>query len=262
MKWTVEVFTGKLIFAEGLYVTVISSIGNYFGPLLGGATIRGVYLKKVHKLSYSNFISTLGGYYVVLFIVNCALAITSLAFLRDNKRTSILMLFFVVWLIALVALSFIKLRPQKVANGAKHTFKKKIISNVYEIESGWRLLKGNNLLIIKLLLLALAGFFTVVLAGFVEFRAIGATISLPGLGLYAAVSTASMLVSFTPGAIGIKESLLLLTSVSMGVTPEQMLQVAIIDRGISFFVLGLLYVMTHFFKPKSLKNVDFKDKVK
>src|SRR5436190_14127014 len=77
-KWTVEVFTQKLKLAEGIYITILSAIGNYFGPLLGGASIRAVHFKKAHNLSYSNFTSTIAGYYLIIFIANSVLAIVSL----------------------------------------------------------------------------------------------------------------------------------------------------------------------------------------
>src|SRR5579863_8266517 len=60
-QWTAEAFTDKFRFGESVYVTILSAVGNFFGPLLGGTSIRAVYLKKYHDLSYSKFTATLMG---------------------------------------------------------------------------------------------------------------------------------------------------------------------------------------------------------
>jgi uncharacterized protein (TIRG00374 family) len=256
MQWSVEVFTKRMRLSEGVYVAVLSAIGNFFGPLLGGATIRAVYLKKVHNLSYSFFTSTLAGYYVILFAANSVLAILSLLFLRNNEHTKGLFVFFAAWLAIMIVLMFMRLpRREKVSRLERNRVSKFIATALYDMESGWRRLIRDRKLVPKLFFLACCGFAITFITGYLEFGAIGASISIAGLGLFTAVSTSSMLVSLTPGAIGIRESLLLLTSSAMGVTTDQILQVAVIDRAVSFAVLGFLYLLTHFLKPKSMKDV-------
>jgi uncharacterized protein (TIRG00374 family) len=253
MQWSVEVFTKRMKLTEGVYVAVLSAIGNFFGPLLGGATIRAVYLKKVHNLSYSFFTSTLAGYYVILFAANSLLAILSLLFLRDNEHTTGLFIFFAAWLAVMIVLMFLRLpKREAISKYERSRVTKFIATAVYDMELGWRRLIKNRKLVPKLFFLACCGFAITFITGYLEFGAIGATISLAGLGLFTAVSTSSMLVSLTPGAIGIRESLLLLTSSAMGVTSDQILQVAVIDRAVSFAVLGILYLLTYLLKPKSI----------
>jgi uncharacterized protein (TIRG00374 family) len=253
MQWSVEVFTKRMRLSEGVYIAVMSAIGNFFGPLLGGATIRAVYLKKVHNLSYSFFTSTLAGYYVILFAANSLLAILSLLFLRNNAHSKGLFIFFAAWLAVMIILMFMRLPKREVISRYERNRVTKFIATaVYDMESGWRRLIRNRKLVPKLFFLACCGFAITFITGYLEFRAIDASISLAGLGLFTAVSTSSMLVSLTPGAIGIRESLLLLTSSAMGVTSDQILQVAVIDRAVSFAVLGVLYLLTYFLKPKTV----------
>lgn len=249
-KWTVEVFTNKLKFTEGVYIAILSAIGNYFGPLLGGATIRAVYLKRAHRLSYANFTSTLAGYYVIIFIANSALAIISLLFLSQSSYKSGLLAFFAVWFVVLLGLMFVRLPArEKIKRLESKKLTKFIVTVIYDIENGWRTLVKDHTLVSKLCLLALASFAITAITATFEFHAIRASLSLPALGFYTAVSTSSMLISLTPGAIGIRESLLLLTSSVMGVTGTQILQVAVIDRGVTFLTLAILYGITYFLKP-------------
>ena len=70
--------------------------------------------------------------------------------------------------------------------------------------------------------------------------------------LYAAFTVVGMLVSFTPGAIGIRESMLFLIGKTMGITNVEILQVAVLDRGTSFLYMGLLFLLTRNNKTKKL----------
>lgn len=245
IKWTTEAFTGKLSTGEGLYVGMLSAIGNFFGPLLGGASIRAVYLKKIHNLSYSKFTSTLMGYYLILFTVNCAFAIAGLLLIAKTQQTNALLAFFSIWLAVLILLMFARL-PKRTRFKKMESRKlgKRIVNILFEIEEGWRILLKKSNLFIKLAGLAALSFSAHYLISYVEFRAIGADISLAALGLYAAILAISLLVSFTPGAIGIREAMLLVVAGTLGVTNEQILQVAIIDRGVNFLLLFLLFLLT------------------
>ena len=89
-KWTVEVFTKKMSLWEGFHVSVLTAVGNFFGPLFGGLGIRAVYLKKIHNLAYSKFTATLIGYYLVMFSLNSLLAIIGLVLLPQTGQTTLL----------------------------------------------------------------------------------------------------------------------------------------------------------------------------
>jgi glycosyltransferase 2 family protein len=252
-KWTAEAFTRKLSTGEGIYVGILSAIGNFFGPLLGGASIRAIYLKKVHNLSYSYFTSTLMGYYLILFIMNCVAAIISLMWLPDTKQTASLLLLFTVWLITLLALMVIKL-PSKERFRKYETNKvlSKILKIIFDIEYGWQTLIRNKKLLLRLFFLAILSYGASFFISFIEFKAIGVPIGIAVLGLYTAIVAISLLVSLTPGSIGIREGLLILVSVTLGVSNDQILQVAVIDRGVMFILLFLMFIVTRSNKLKKL----------
>lgn len=255
MKLTVEVFTKKMSLVESVYVAILSAIGNFFGPLLGGTTIRAVYLKKTHNLPYSFFTSTLAAYYLILFAISNVLAIISLLLLGTSPQRSGLLVFFSVWLAVLIALMFARLPDRsKLKALDKHKVMNFLWSAIYEIETGWRRLLKTRGMLFKLCLLALVVFTVSYLMALFEFKAIHAPISLAALGLYTAISNSSMLISLTPGAIGIRESLLLVTSSTIGVSNAQILQVSVIDRAASFLLLFILYLATKALK-RHLKSV-------
>ena len=244
-KWSTEALSHKMSTGEGLYISILSAIGNFFGPLLGGTSIRAVYLKKVHGLSYSKFTASLMAYYIVLFTANCSLAIASILLLETTSQTAPLLLFFGAALCALLVLLFIRLPSWGRLNRyATRKVIRRVLDILLDIEQGWRLIQDNKKLLVRLLLLALLGFAANCFMAYVAFRAVGVAIAWPALGLYAVLVTVSVLLSFTPGAIGIRETLLILISVTLGVTNQEILQVAVIDRGVNFFLLFLLFLVT------------------
>jgi len=251
IQWTIEVFTKRFSLSESVYVSILSAVGNFFGPLLGGATIRAVYLKKVHKLSYSFFLSTLAGYYVILFSIYSFLGVISLLFISEDTGKSGLLLFFFLWFIFMLTMVFFRLPSRKkIKNLEKINQVIKLLDIIYQIEDGWReILKRKNLLI-KLIILALLGLLVTGLTTYIEFKAIGVSIGFAALGVHTALSATSILISITPGAIGIKEGILLINSSVMGVTNDQILQVALIDRGVTFIVLAVLYIFSKQIKSR------------
>jgi uncharacterized protein (TIRG00374 family) len=250
IQWTTEVFTKKFKLEESIYVAILSAVGNFFGPLFGGATIRAVYLKKVHNLSYSFFASTLTGYYVILFSIYSLLGVASLSFASRSNQSKSLLLFYICWFIFMTILMFSKL-PERNKLKLLDSFRptKYMVEVVYDIEKGWTMIVKQKKLLLRLVLLGVAGLAVTGFATYIEFRAIDVSLSMPALGLHTSLSATSILISITPGALGIKEGLLVLNSSIMNVTSEQVLQVAVIDRSITFIIIFILAIVS-----KGLKN--------
>ncbi|MBI4034523.1 flippase-like domain-containing protein [Candidatus Saccharibacteria bacterium] len=243
-KWTAEAFTRKLTTGEGIYVGILSAIGNFFGPLLGGASIRAVYLKKIHNVSYSHFTSMLMVYYLILFFINGLAVLVSLLWLPRTAQTNGLLLFFGLWLAGLLLLMIVRLPQRQKLHRLDKALAGKIIKIIYDVEHGWLLLLRNRRMLVKMFSLAILSYIASFFISLVEFRALDINIGLAALGLYTAVVVISILVSLTPGAIGIREAMLFLVASTIGVSNTQILQVAVIDRGVLFVLLLGLFAIT------------------
>ncbi len=252
-KWTAEVFTKKMSVGESLYLIILSAAGNFFGPLLGGASIRAVYLKKVHNLSYGKFTSTLMGYYLILFIVNITAALVALALLPKSHQTNQLLVIFGIWLAVLVVMLFIKLPNKKRLEWfSNKKYLKTVVKIFYDIEEGWHTILKSKKLLARMVFLALVSYGVQFFIAFLEFQAIGVSVSPAALGLYTTIVAISLLISVTPGAIGIRETLLIIVGTTLLVSTDQILQVAVIDRGVTFLLLILLFLLTRSSRVKRL----------
>lgn len=244
-KWSAEAFTKKLSVGEGAYISILSAIGNFFGPLLGGTSIRAVYLKKYHGLAYSKFASTLIWYYLILFVLVAFMAIISLVFLGETNQTASLIVFFLVWLVVLLGLMIIKPPKLKLSSGLQKNRAVQFISKVLvDINSGREIISRNKNLLSKLFLVSFISMSANFFISYVEFSLLDISISLPALGLYTALVSISLLISLTPGAIGIREGILLVVASTMGITADDIVKVAVIDRGVHFILLAGLFMIT------------------
>lgn len=245
IKWTAEAFTRRLSFGEGIYVGILSAVGNFFGPLLGGAGIRAVYLRKVHDLPYTKFTSTLLIYYVILFALNFALAILGLVALDLQDTPYVLFAVFGGGLVALIAATFVRL-PQRFRSErpGRSKLTRRILRYLVEIEDGWLRLLAMPRLLLHLVVLAVLSIAAQFLIAYVSFDSIGAEVEWASLAVYVSIVTISLLIAVTPGAIGIREAMLVLVSDTLGVSNSEILQVAVIDRGVTFALLLILFLAT------------------
>jgi len=69
IKITLQAFDKKISIKESFYISTISRIGNYLLPMRAGAIFRATYLKNKYDFKYSKFLSTLYGYYIILFLL-------------------------------------------------------------------------------------------------------------------------------------------------------------------------------------------------
>jgi len=244
-KWTVEAFTDTLSQAESFVVAVLTAIGNFFGPLFGGLGIRAVYLKKYHQLPYSKFTSTLIGYYLLMLLFNSLLAVVGLLLLPHGNHTNFLLLVFGGWFILFLGLMFVKLpQRQKFAWLERNKLGKLLVKTTYDIEDGWQVMLHKRKLLVQMIVLAIVNLVALYFVNYVEFVALDIHVTAAAMMLYTAIVQASLLISLTPGAVGLRETLLIVLGGTLGITNEQIVQVAILDRGIYFVMLGALFLLT------------------
>lgn len=244
IKVILQTFKKKISLIEAFYVSVISSLGNYFLPMRGGAVIRSVYLKKNFEFPYEYFVSTLYGYYIIVFLVNAFVGLISLVVIsiKYNVTSIPLYLFFGGLFVAMLVLSFVKF-PVKKIKGSKNKVLDKVLSVIKNILEGWNMIVENKRLLISLIVITLVALVAGIALFYFEFRALSIDASIMNVILYNCLSGVSLLVSITPGSLGIREGIFSITSDILGISNEQIMQLALLDRGVSVIVLVVLFVV-------------------
>ncbi|MDD3475010.1 MAG: lysylphosphatidylglycerol synthase transmembrane domain-containing protein [Candidatus Dojkabacteria bacterium] len=262
VKITLQAFDKDITVKESFYIATISRIGNYLLPMRAGAIFRATYLKNKYSFEYSKFLSTLYGYYIILFLVYSSMGILSLIikWIFFKELYLLLLIFFSVLFITMLLLMFVRV-PNKRTIKTENNFLIKISKFFQKFGQGWDTIVKNKKLLKRLILVTVGHIIINTIIIYVEFIALNITIDIPNLLLYSSLSGASLLISLTPGSLGIREGVFLITSQSIGLVQEQILQLAIIDRGIMFILLILMMIFVSIFlKEFNLKDAFFAKK--
>lgn len=237
-------FNKFISFIESYYVSLISTVGNYFAPVGAGFAFRAVYLKKKHNLPYSEYISTLSGNYVLVFMVSSILGLTALFLLRDNTSPQFmtLLLVFGFLLIVSLILSLMKF-PQISIDSIKNKKLRSITTIFYRIVSGWHKIASNKKLMLRLFGLTLINASLSLITIWLIVKSLNLEITFPALLLFSVLGTLSLFINITPANLGIKEAIYIFSSGVLGFAVSQILLIALIDRAVLFLVLLGLWLI-------------------
>jgi|SRR3989344_6258006 len=247
----------KLNFSQGLFAAYISSFGNYFLPLSGGAALRAVYLKRNHNFSYKKFISMMYGMYIVSFLATSSVVLVSMAGLYVLDGLFVLSLYLLMAFLFLftLSLSSARIRVDDVILRFFGRFRlsRPFVDKANKVTVGWKQLTKERKLVIKLLSYALLNIFTRAIMYFIAFQAIGIDINFLQALIYNSIISLSLYLTVTPGSIGIRETMLLLFGTGLFFSDTAILAVSLIDRASLILLLLGLFVWFHFVKRERIK---------
>jgi uncharacterized protein (TIRG00374 family) len=243
-KFILEPFRKYISVVESFYVSLISSVGNFFAPAGVGFAFRAVYLKQKHGLQYSDYISTLSGNYILVFLINSIIALFSLAMLRNSSsaRFETLVIIFGLMFIVSLILCFIKI-PRSAEDKLQNMHLKKVGNILVRIIKGWSMITAHKNLMIRLAGLTVfnAGLSLAII--WLIITSLHLSASFPALLLFSVLGTLSLFINITPANLGVKEAIYLFSSTILGFSTTQILSIALIDRGVQFMVLLILWLL-------------------
>jgi uncharacterized membrane protein YbhN (UPF0104 family) len=245
-----------LNFAEYFSISVVTSFGNIFLPMKGGAGFRAVYLKSRYNFEYSYFISSLAGNYLIAFNITSLVALAGMAALYFHSGHFNLPAAAVFLGIAVLTAWGI-LFPPVTLDWIPFKWPREKIEQVL---SGWRITSKSRRTVLNLFCLALLNVILGSATTWFEFAAFnmkdaaGEAISFLQSVVFTTIGALSFLLSITPAALGIKESLLMFSSESLGISPSQALAVSLLDRTATFIVLALIFGFASIYLRKQLRT--------
>lgn len=241
IRWLLVPYKTSISRYQAFYASVLSSIGNFFLPAGSGALLRANYLKKVANLRFKDFVTTLYGTYVILFLCYGLMGLLSLIFLQTTISNTGLILA-AVFLGMIGGTGYLTLvgMPKYVQQRLKAS-NHKLIAGINYVVLGWKTVVRDKMLVYKIIALTLVWFALSMFVFYCSARAVGLNIKLWALVLYSALGSLTMLVNITPGSLGIRESIFLFSASVLGMTAPQILSVSIVERGTKAAVLVIGY---------------------
>lgn len=254
MKFVLLPFEKTISVRESLQVSLISSVGNFFAPAGAGLGFRAIYLKKRHDVSYGDYISILLGNYILVFLINGLgglVAITQTGALHTREGNLISIFFFGLLVVSLlVCIASVPKRLLSLPNSLLSS----AFRQLQKAHDGlWRILRKRQLLL-TLNALIIFQFILSIIIAWLEMRALNLSISFSAITLFSVLGSLSIFINITPGNIGIKESVYLLTAGIIGLSGPQILSVSLIDRTI--LVAALMMLTALHGGRKGLRSID------
>jgi uncharacterized protein (TIRG00374 family) len=232
---------------ESVFVSLIATAGNFFAPAGSGFGFRAIYLKKKHKLSYSDYISMLSGNYVMVFAVVSLVGMISL--LMIQTRDTIAAVEATLWAVfggqfafSLVLL-FVKIPKRLLKERKGGGYVNKFLRIIVSISEGWNKITSDKMLVWKLLGLILLNTAISVASMALIMKSLGFGFTFPALLLFSALGSLSTFINITPANLGVKEAVYLASASVLNFTTEQILSIALVERGVLFFVIALLWIL-------------------
>ena len=216
---------------EWLSLTVVTTATNLVSPFRGGAAARAVYLKAHHEFSYSDFLSTLSGMYLVYAAVHGVVGGLGIALLaREGVAVEwpLAALFLCISLAAATLLTF----RFDLPDGGRFPLRQ-----LARVLNGWALLRRDTRLLASIFALN-ALYLGISVALFrIALTTYGVNVSLGGNLLYAASQGIAALVTLTPGALGIQEAMAVYVGRSLAFSPADALMAQALVRFVLFATL-------------------------
>jgi len=216
-------FIGKRVpLLDNIVLTGYSSIVNFFGPLQSGPGFRAIYLKKRYGVARRGFFTTTLIFYVFFALINIVVLVFA-----SSRALSDTLLFYILFGLGVAVLLTVVLI---------------FINKVERVRYALRAVKLHD----KNFWLIGAGAFALTLATaatyFIEIHHVDTSISAFQVITYTAAANLSLFVSLTPGAIGIRESFLVLSQQLHGIDTSVIVGASVIDRAFYVGFLAILFL--------------------
>ncbi len=215
----------------------------------GGALFRGYYLKKIHKLPYTKYISTIAGSYILSFFFYSTMGLISISYLFfvKGKINYWILMFFIALFFGTIMLIWINPRFKNKKNN-------RILGWINSILEGWVKIKENkkNLLVFSSLTILLL-LLHVPLSVFV-YKGLGENIGVFESLYMSCMGIITTFINVTPDGIGIKEGVYVFSSDIIGLNSEVLLLGSLISRAISLASSFLFGGISYFKISSKLKR--------
>ncbi len=237
LKIFARLFNIHLAVWEWFGLAFVTTMGNYLTPFSGGMLVRATYLKVRHAFPYAQFVSLLAASYLLTFWVAGVLGLVAAIQLdAAASGASLLLTFFAVLVTAVTVIFFL---PTFKLSGQW-----RVINIANEMLAGWGKIRTDFALLLRLGGINLAGMLLNGLAFWLAFQALAISVSFPKALLISLSAVFSVVLTITPGNLGIREAIIGLTGGLIGIEVGEGLIVALLIRAstlVSAFTLGPLF---------------------
>lgn len=231
IKVLTEIFGVRLQIMEWLGLAATNSLLNYL-PAQGGTITRGAYLKRAHSLPLSAFAASVGASYIVTFVSSGIIGLIALGgvFLTTGQTSTLLAV--ILAALILIGAGATSLRwPRWLPADVP------VLSRMHAIWLEWRTIRTDHETIRRLIILDFLDAVTYACRLLISFQMVSGQISFWAALAVSPLAMLSVVMSITPGALGIKEAIVGGAATVFGASIAQGIQAATLDRVIMIILM-------------------------
>lgn len=222
---------------EWFGLAAVTAVGNYLTPFSGGVVARAAYLRHRHEFPYPRFLALLTANYLIAFAVISAAGIAVMISLYGTVVYSgPVLLFFAATLLAAALLLKMPSGPEGRGGLARRFLQPAL--------EGLRVIRRDERLLWKLVAVTCLNLAVGALLYLTAFHAIGAAIPFRLALLIHLMTSFTVLVSITPGNLGIQEAAAGLAAALLGAGADTGLLASLLIRTATIlcaFALGPIF---------------------
>jgi len=238
LHWSLQFVKHRLNYSENLLLTGYSSIVNFFGPLQSGPGFRALYLKKRHDVKLREFFVTLLIFYIFFAIINGGILLFAVIDKFGSGN--------VYGLIGVGILGLGIGTRIMIARSAK-------------LRDAISRIKLNDPQLWKMGFGALISILITGLIYYTELLQVAPATTAYQAMIYTAAANFALFVALTPGAIGFRESFILLSQQLHGIEANAIIGANVIDRAFYVvFLLVLFIILVTYNSKRHLSVFDIK----
>lgn len=208
---------------EWFGLSVVTTMGNYIAPFVGGVVARAAYLKRRHALPYAQFATLLASSYLITLWVIGAVGTLALLVFNIVVQFHWQVLAFFVTIVVAVSVPVLLL-PFRLP------WKNRAAKVVNTSLDGWAIVKSDWALLSKLVAYTLVNILLNAASFWVAYDTLGSPVTFGAALLIGLLGSISILVRITPGNLGIQEAVLSLSSALIGAGADEGLLAALLIR--------------------------------
>ena len=242
-KYLSRMFHIKLTFTEWFGLTVANTMFNYFTPARGGMIARALYMKKRHNLALSEYSSMIAGVFWFNFLISSlsAVVVGLSCYFSLDELYKVIIIFSLGLLFLCIVMGFVLSRT----NLSNLPISNERIQNILSLAGqGLHRFKNNTRLLVPICLFCLCFLLLSAARLYWAFLSVGINVHWLKILLVQAFVGLSLVVSITPGNLGVKEGIIGLFARVLGISIEQAILGALVDRIIMVIIIsvfGIIY---------------------
>jgi uncharacterized protein (TIRG00374 family) len=244
-------FDPRVTFLDCFFLQYVNNFLNKILPTIGGgAAFRAIYLKRKYQFSYSQFVSTIGGLYVISFLsvalvgIACLLAI----YVRYKQFNLVILIAFTALL--LPCLFVVLFSPQVPSSNNRFL---RILKSIVD---GWNIIKQDPKFILIYIGFSIALLLISAFQTFISYQALGVQTNFTSVLFLATLGIILAFLNFTPDGIGVKEGLYIFSAGLVQMPGDILVLGSLVLRGVSFFTTLIMGSISYWILMKELKTQD------